>query len=231
MKLKLPNFIRSPYIDLHVYTDNAAVYDLTFIDIAGKTKKEFMKRTLKNAGKPNISGCPGFIEMQKRSVQLKSWVEWDFGVQEGKISFNSANHSLTNLHLHEPQQTNGWAEKNNIDVVKVVPPFLAECEEEVNFMITPSPFMHQNIYIPSGITSFKHKHSLAFFMYVHKSFDYSVDVKLNDNLVNYTPLSDRKVKVHNHYDKDKFNYLVEKATDMTHELNFAKKEKVRKENQ
>ena len=225
MKLKLPNFIRSKHIDLHVYSHHASTQDCGFVSIMGRTKKDFMRPT----EYASIATCRGFVEMQRRSVQLKSWQEFGYNVTNGMTTFEGGNPEVTQVLLHSPEHSNGFAEKHNLQIFKITPPFRAQCEEEVDFVMTPSPFLYQNVCIPSGITNFKYNHSLAMFLYVHKNINTTVKFNLNDSIVCFTPMSDRRVKVHNHYDKTKHNELVERSMQSVTNNSYAKVKKVRKE--
>lgn len=225
MKLKLPNFIRNKHIDLHVYSNHASSQDCGFVSIMGRTKRDFMRPT-KLA---SMSTCRGFVEMQRRGVQLKAWQEFSWSINDGITNFDGVNPDITHILYHNPQDSNGFAEKNNLQIFKITPPFRVQCDEDVDWVMTPSPFMTQNVHMPSGITNFKYSHSIAVFVYIHKESNHPVLFKAGDSMAAFVPMSDRKVKVHNHYDKAKHQELVERALQGVSSNSYSKVRKIRKE--
>ena len=54
-------------------------------------------------------------------------------------------------------------------------------------------------------------------------------MKLNDHLINYTPMCDRRVRVHNHFDIPKYEYLVELTVPLMQQGEYAKRRLYKKE--
>jgi len=227
MKLKMPFVTVNRFIDLHVYYRHAALDGYNFIDAEAKIKKIQMKLPKKEI--KTISTCTGLIEMQKRSVCLRSWQDWSIEINDEDINVHTTQKDLFDCDFHTHEQSNGWGEKHGINILKIAPPFAVECEENINWLLSGSPFSHQNFHIPSGLLNFKENASANFFIYLHKGDKKIVKMKLNDHLVNYTPMCDRRVRVHNHFDIPKYEYLIERMISLMQQGEYAKRRLYKKE--
>ena len=222
-KLKMPFITTNKHIDLHVYCGHSVFHNLGFMDMTHKTKIKHMKRP--KEPKKTMASCYGLIEMQKNSVTLKSWQDWNIEVGEENVQINPLNFNLMSWNLHERVQSNGWGDKNNIDILKVDSPFMLECEEDINWVLSCSPFCKQNLHIPSGLVNFKYLPNLNFFLYLHRDNPSSITFTAGDSIACITPMSGKKVKVHNHYDNEKWKYLFDKGADiMSSDQHYRKKQ-------
>ena len=204
-KLKLPFLTRRRHIELFVYPAVPELMDMRYIDATSKSKKTWMNR--KVHADSSVSSCYGLIEMQKKSVTVQSWLDVIYKWDGNNWAYEITDRNLSFADIHPEQQTNGWGKKHGIDVLKVMPPYFAECSEDIDFILSASPFSHANFCIPSGLVSFKYTHDFNFFIYFHRDHPVENFVKAGDNLVNYTPMSDRPVKVHEIWSPEKINFF------------------------
>jgi len=222
MKLKIPFITTSKYIDVHVYVNNAAIDKCNFIETTNRIQKDLTKPVASEL--PTTSSCASFLAMQKRSFTLKSWQDWSINRPNmGDFNVELTRSELCGFQGHSSEATNGWAGKHNIDVVKVIPPFKVDTEESISWVQTYSPFAHQNIRVPSGIIDFKYSHETNFFIYNHKTDTKDVIFKAGDVLLNYIPLSDRRIKINQHYDPERFDYLHNANAPLTKKNGYIKK--------
>jgi hypothetical protein len=222
MKLKIPFITKSKYIDVHVYVEHAAIDKCNFLEATSKIEKDLTKPTSSVA--PTTSTCASFLAMQKRSFTLKSWQDWSIDrPNRGDFNANLTRPELCGFQGHSSEATNGWSGKHNMDVIKIRPPFKVETEDSIDWVQTYSPFAHQNIRVPSGIVNFKYSHETNFFIYNYKTDTESIKFKAGDILLNYIPLSNRRVKIHQHYDPDRYDYLHKSNAPLTIKSGYIKK--------
>lgn len=215
--LKLPNLTLRKHIELEVYCMSPALDKMKFFDLSSRFKKPHMKA---EKGNKSIGTCYGLIEMQRHSVGLQSWMDWSMEVTKDNIHFMSAQPQFLGTDTSHTGLTNGWADKNNLVVAKIDVPFVVYSKDEVDFVMAPSPFLRHNLHMPSGMVNFKHTRSLAFFIYLHTDYKRAWDFEMGDSLLNFAPMSDRPIKVHNIYDKEKYEYYSEDTMHLTKSNGF-----------
>tara|TARA_B110000908_G_scaffold171339_1_gene233758 strand:- start:1888 stop:2508 length:621 start_codon:yes stop_codon:yes gene_type:complete len=194
-----------------------ALDKMKFFDLSSRFKKPHMKA---EKGNKSIGTCYGLIEMQRHSVGLQSWMDWSMEVTKDNIHFMSAQPQFLGTDTSHTGLTNGWADKNNLVVAKIDVPFVVYSKDEVDFVMAPSPFLRHNLHMPSGMVNFKHTRSLAFFIYLHTDYKRAWDFEMGDSLLNFAPMSDRPIKVHNIYDKEKYEYYSEDTMHLTKSNGF-----------
>ena len=158
----------------------------------GNDKKPFMKPNKNKFG--DISSCFGLIEMQKRSLTLKAWQQIDVIQDQDQINFEPTNGVYFRSEVHT-YQTCGFAEKENIEVIKITPPIAITCNESMNFLYTASPFAYHPLNIISGINNLKYNCQTNFFIYFEKSKKLNYTIKALSPLIHIVPLSDRPIKL------------------------------------
>jgi hypothetical protein len=222
MKLRSPFLILNKHIELDVYFAKPYLEGLNLVDSGYKHKKWWMKRPKEY--KTSISTCVGLLDLQRKGVSIKSWTDFNIVNSDGEFDFSGTSELNVSSHTSD---ANGWAEKNDIKIAKLVSPFVVQCNEETNFLLTQSPFCKQDICMPSGILNFKYQHQLNIFLYLHQRVSSVTEVRLGDFLVNLQPLSDRPVKVNYMYNPERHFYLGEKSKGITvnnyRKLNFLRK--------
>tara|TARA_R110000823_G_scaffold240259_1_gene365295 strand:- start:196 stop:921 length:726 start_codon:yes stop_codon:yes gene_type:complete len=217
MSFSMPFLRLRKHIELDVYTNHGGLHEGKFLGRAnrnpamskcplaeGKTNKSYKARPV------SISSCYGVREARKKSLFLRSWIDWELVHNNREISCNAMVPDLLHIDENHTPQLNGFAEHHGIKVIKCVPPFQVKCSEDVQFIMSQSPFSPHCLSFPSGITSFKHQHAVNFFIYINEMLDARWGFNTGDDIVMFTPLSDRPLKVINHYSPETFNYLSEK---------------------
>ena len=166
----------------------------------GNDKKPFMKPNKNKFG--DISSCFGLVEMQKRSLTIKAWQQIDVIQDDNQIKFEPANDQYFGSELHT-HQTCGFAEKENIEVIKIAPPIAITCNESMNFLYTASPFAYHPLNIISGINNLKYNCQTNVFIYFEKGKKLNYTLKPLSPLMHIVPLSDRPIKLNYIYDWQK----------------------------
>lgn len=192
--------------------------DMGIFAKTGQHKKHYMKPIKENVS--SISSCWGLIEMQKSSLCLRSWMDIRVEVDSEQTNIHSSDQDMLVAQSHA-NQSNGFAKKNNINIIKIVPPVRVKCKENVNFIASSSPFSAHDINIPSGVVNFKIQHSINFFMYVPSVNDCKREINFNfgDPIVQFTPMSERKIHLNYIYD----NIEYDKACSLDKAFSFKNK--------
>jgi|TARA_R110002124_G_scaffold285672_2_gene464516 hypothetical protein len=217
MAFSIPFLRLRKHIELDVYTNHGGLHEGEFLGRAnrnphmskcplgdGKTRQSYQARPI------SISSCYGMREARKKSLFLRSWMDWELVHSNREVSCNGMVPDLLNLDENHTHQLNGFAERHGIKVIKCVPPFQVRCAEEVQFIMSQSPFSPQCLSYPSGVTSFKYQHGVNFFIYINEMLDARWNFKAGDDIVMFTPLSDRPLKITTHYSPETFDYLADK---------------------
>jgi len=232
--MKIPYLTLRRHIELNVYKNHAAISDdylnrcmksphMKSPDSATRVRKQFSLDDV------SISTCYGLIELQKRSLALKAWQDFEFTMMNGAMDLQSAAPELfywTDGHTH---RTNGFSEKHGITVAKIESPFLVECKEDIDFVMTPSPMGYQCVSFVGGITNYKYQHATSMFAYFKRDENGRWLFKAGDDMVNITPMSDRPLKVNHHLDKKYYETLQQKSRPMSVTNSFLKRRKADQE--
>ncbi len=232
--LKIPFLTLRRHIELNVYTFHAAL-DFSFLDRCERSS--YMRRPgsaanskkIFNRNDISISTCYGLIELQKKSLAFKAWQDFEFTMKDGVVNFDCVNPDLFLWTDSHTSQTNGFSERHGLTVVKIESPYYVECTEDIDFVMTPSPFGHQCLCYVGGITNYKYQHATSMFAYFKRSEDGRWRFNAGDDMVNITPMSDRPLKVIHHFDKDYHAMLGQKMNPLTVTNSFLKRRKADQE--
>ena len=217
MKLFTPLLTLRKHIELEVYCASPALDKMNFFDLSSRFKKPHMKA---EKNKRSIGTCYGLIEMQRHSVGLQSWMDWQMEVTKDNVEFISAEPQFLHTDISHTDMTNDWASKNNLIVAKIEVPFVVYSKDDIDFVMASSPFLRHNLHMPSGMVNFHHTRFLNFFIYLHRDYQRVWEFNMGDSLINLAPMSDRPLKVHNMYDKDKFDYYEQDTLHLTKSNGF-----------
>lgn len=225
MSFGLPFLTLRRHIELCVYTQHAAVHEAQPVRV--RSKSQYMGRH-KEGTRAMVSGCYGFIELLKRSAILHSWMDWDLLLIEGKTpAFQASLPSSLSVDDHTGNAPS-FAAKGRFHIVKVSPSIKVQCQEDIPFVFSAPPFLGQKLSIPSGITDFKYQFCPNFFAYLDSSSKEPWSFKQGDQMLAITAMSDRPLKVHNHYNPKKYLYLHESSAPLSQNNTYIKHRKIMK---
>ena len=84
--------------------------------------------------------------------------------------------------------------------------------------------------IPPAVVDYKHNNFTHINMFIHKNTNKSkVLINAGTPLINLVPMSDKKVKIHTHYDPDRFDAIQQLNTRFSYTKFYNKKKKLTKE--
>lgn len=228
--LKIPFLTLRRHIELNVYTFHAGL-DFRYLDrcerspymqspqIASKMRKRFDPNSI------TFSSCYGLLELQKRSLALKAWQDFEFTMEDGNINLECMEAQLMRWTGGHTDQTNGFAERHGLVIAKIDSPYFIECAEDIDFVMSASPFGHQCFCYVGGVTNYKYQHATNIFAYFKKSQNGRWLFNAGDDMVNITPMSDRPLKVNHHLDMDYHKLLGEKMRPLSATHSFLKRRK------
>jgi hypothetical protein len=156
-----------------------------------------------------MKGCIGLIEFYQNSITIPLWTDMLLKVyrskdKEGYEAFFSD--GMTSMGLHRVQQMEGLTDFCKYIHYKINGPWFFRCKEDIRFSWV-QPIWNFNpidqIIVPPAVVDYKYQHgtSINFFLPVEKmdKEDNSLLIESGQPMVNIFPLSDRKIKIHNHF--------------------------------
>lgn len=212
-------FHRSSVINVDCFTDNNDAYKFTPIVRATKAKPSWYehvrKPELANTKWPQykadqngtldfnwhvslrtVKSCPGFHDLYSRGFILENWCDLAFNVQKDRLSWHHSNGQEPLLHNSEQAQP-GFM---NHYIVKLRSPWIIQTKESVPFVLFGAEWSLEDydFRVIPGVVNFHEQTSTNVFLAVSKAREQQFYIPMGQPLVQFMPLSDKKIKVHNH---------------------------------
>jgi len=217
-------------IVLNCYTDDYAIYEFSKIQKSSTFIPNWwkdLKRVEENADGNSLKtmrGCPGFIELFKKSFVYPMWCDMSFSSTE---SFEGEPHlfqesALGNnvLSSHSTVQYNN-AFRPGFKHIKLNSAWYFQTKEDLDWVIVPAfwnlEYKNADILIPPAIDNYKRQHSTTWQMFV-KTDGSTVHFSAGEPLVHLIPKTDRKVIINCHYSEE----MVRKLSQTTRNIHFSK---------
>jgi hypothetical protein len=150
-----------------------------------------------------MKSCIGFTEFYQNSITIPLWTDLLIKTDQEKgyyDHFLSDNQTILGLHL--PEQMQGLFDTNKHIHIKIISPWVFKCKEDIRFTWT-QPTWNFNpidqILIPPAIIDYKYQNgtNINFFL-SPKTAKQDTLLECGQPLVNISPMSERKIKIHNH---------------------------------
>lgn len=212
-------FHRSPTVDLDCFTSNNDAYKFTPIVKSSKAKPSWYDQVTKvqpsNTKWPQykvdgegflgfnwhlslrtVKSCPGFHDLYSRGFILENWCDLAVNITETGISYHYSNGKGPILHDND-QVKPGFM---NHYILKLNSPWIIQCKEDIPFMATAAQWSLEeyNFHILPGIVNFNYQTGSNVFMAVRRNTPDQFLVPMGHPLMQFIPLSDKKIKIHNH---------------------------------
>lgn len=201
-------------IVLDCFTDRPDVIKYSSVDYAHKFFPDWWKNLNKTfIAKENnidvelatIKTCVGFIEQYQHGIIIPMWS--DFHIKLGSTIkpeyFWKFSDNISSCGNHSSEQRGSeYLPDNKYCHVKLNSPWFFKCNEDIKFALTPTFwnfYKPEDILIPPGILDFKYQMATninIFFWYKEKEETYYI--KHGKPLVQFIPLSERKLKIKTH---------------------------------
>lgn len=206
-------FHRTSVLDVDCFTSNLSALKTTPIVPSYKARPEWIE----HVPKPNheyiydfqgnitsnrfrsVRACHGFLELYKRGFILESWADVCVDLKDEKISYHWTTGPAPDVQpelMYKP----GFC---NHQIIKFASPWLIQTKERIPFVCFATEWSLENIearLIPGSI-NFVDVYNVNVFMAFKKTKQgeqYRVEIPMGEPLVQFVPLSERKIKIHNH---------------------------------
>lgn len=212
-------FSRSSVINVDCFTANPHAYKFTPIVKASKAKPDWYDHVLgtqpsntkwpqfKTDDEGNITfnwhlslrtlkSCPGFHQLYSKGFILENWCDLAINVHDKGIAYNYSNGEEPIIHENN-QVAPGF---QNHYLLKLHSPWKIQTKEDIGFVATGAQWSLENykFHILPGIVNFHYQTASNVFMAVNKSDIDQFYVPMGIPLMHFIPLTDKKIKIHNH---------------------------------
>lgn len=212
-------FHRTPVINVDCFTSNNDAYKFTPIVKASKAKPEWYNKVISpqtsntpwpqykineagsidfdwNLSIKTIKSCPGFHELYSKGFILENWCDFVMNVTEDSMSYHYSNGA--NPILHNNNQT----EPGFMDhfIIKLNSPWIVQTKEDVSWFLSPAQWSLEkyNFHVLPGIVNFHYQTGSNVFITIKKGVPDQFLLPMGQPLAHFIPLTDKKIKIHNH---------------------------------
>jgi len=225
---------RNKPITLYCYTDDYSVYEYAKISKSSYfTPKWFKELKQIEENKRTMRGCPGFIELYKKSFVYPMWTDlsitaFESDQGEPQLFYESACESNVVTSLETYQYNNAF--RPGFKHIKLSSPWYFETKEDLDWTIVPAFWNLENkaaeVFIPPAIDNYKYQHSTTWQMFI-KTNNIPVVFNAGEPLVHLIPNTERKVVVKCVYDREKTIKLIQKTKPIHFKKTYYKKMKMK----
>jgi len=234
-------FMKPSVIHLDCFTNRPDVYEYFKVEHSHKFLPEWWKKlpsTLDNNNvpyiEPTIKNCIGFNQFYNKGITIPFWSDFSFlKLENGPYKFEFSD-KRTEVLQHSFHQMEGYLNSNDYAHLKIISPWLFSTKQDIKWSWVANTWALDdltNITIPPAIVDYKYNNFTYINMFVNISNlrKNKFLIQSKTPLVNIIPLSDNKVKIHNHYDPDKFFLISEKGNRFSYTNLYNKRKKIVKE--
>tara|TARA_R110002073_G_scaffold150202_1_gene304311 strand:+ start:336 stop:1094 length:759 start_codon:yes stop_codon:yes gene_type:complete len=203
--------LNSKPLILNCYTTDATVYNNAKINYATKFMPNWFKKTpnevaLKDGTKVGtIKNCHGITEMYRTAIVIPCWTEFTLDIlHKDEEDFYRWRTAKSNFEVkpHPHVQYKKFAGKNGASI-KLVSPWMFQCDEEVNFVWHQPTWNMRDILdkltlLPATVDYYtQHATEINYFL-VRRDFERQVVLKALEPLVMLQAMDARRVEIKNH---------------------------------
>jgi len=202
-------FIKPSVIHLDCFTQDERVHKFYPVAPATQFIPEWWRqlpKTYKSKemwwGSATMKSCPGFTEYYRNSITIPMWSDVIievFGQDQG-YRWQFADHK-THAVPHDEAQFKNFIDLKDYAQIKINNPWYFKTKKSVKWMwnfpiwnySTPDSIM-----LLPGVTDFRYSYTTNLNLVVNKSKERQIVINEGIPIVNFIPLSDKRVKIHNH---------------------------------
>lgn len=144
-----------------------------------------------------LKACPGFHELYRRGFILENWCDLVVNVTDNNtLSYNYSNGKAPILHNNN-QVEPGYQDHY---ILKLNSPWVIQTKEDIPFVSVPAQWSLEeyDFHILPGMVNFHYQTGSNVFLLMRKNVPDQFLVPMGKPLVQFIPLSDKKIKIHNH---------------------------------
>lgn len=220
-------------IVVNCYTKNYSVYNFAQIQKATNFIPQWFKELNSNAR--NMTGCPGFIELYKKSFIYPMWQDVSFfshestNPNEDPQLFQESALGDDILDSH-PSTTYNKSFRPGFKHVRFHSPWVIETKVDLDWTVVPAFWNYEqknaDIFVPPAIDNYKHQHSTTWQMFI-KTDGTPINFKAGEPLMQLIPKTDKKIIINSYYDPDTVKKLEEETSLIHFCKSYYKKIKIR----
>jgi hypothetical protein len=196
---------------VHCYTSTAAVFNYAPIKNSNAFIPEWWKvlpKSFMGAGKdipaPTMKGCVGFVDLYKQGFMMPMWS--DLKIDIGQIGTTAFKYQFSDRQstagYHSALQRGDAFIETEYQHLKIEPPWLLACEEDVNFLQVGAYWNNSLPDVASvmpGIVEFKYQCGANInTMWARQPEDKEYLIDFGEPLVQFIPITERNVKIQLH---------------------------------
>mgnify|MGYP000100186744 FL=1 len=199
-------------IDLHFFTKYEYVYNYAKIRTGNETKPAWFKKLPTKAQREDdanipdavLKACPGIQDHHKNVIQMPLWSDLMLQIGPKGEDFYRWDFSdgVSEIREHPSKWINNYKKPNEFQHLMIRSPWLVKCNKDVNFLISQPNWHHfefPTISVFKGVVSFYKQPFANTQLYVTRTSEYQkILLPHGTPLIDMTPLTDKKVKIHTH---------------------------------
>jgi len=203
-------FFKPKVIHLDCFTSEVIAHDFFPIDYSHKFFPQWWKDLPKVLDDPNqfwgmnsAKSCTGLNNFYSNGVTIPLWSDLLIQQESQNIKWVFSDRR-TEMGHHLLKQLGNYLDEREYYHMKIISPWILKCKEDINFMwMQPTWSFNKpkEIIIPPGIIDYKYQggtHINFFFTLTEENKQKNILIESGQPMVNIIPLSERKIKIHNH---------------------------------
>lgn len=207
-------FFKPKKIHLDCFTNRNDVYSYFPIVEGNKTFPEWWKKLPKtyndDVSSVTMKSCVGFIDFFRNSISLRLWSDLIIHLQKNPepSCYWKFSDGISKMDVNSPQRLDGFVDPTEHLSIKIDSPWAFSCKEDIQWVTvgnnwnknTINKFTNLN-----GILNFKYQSStnIQIMCDLPKKYEKNeIFLPYETNLLNFFPMSERPVQIHNHLISD-----------------------------
>jgi len=182
---------------------------------------------------PTMKGCIGFNSFFNQGITIPLWSDFSFIKSNGGPTFYEFSDKKTEFDQHQFHQMEGYLNEKEYEHLKIISPWVFSTKQEIKWCWIQNTWALNELKeftIPPAVVDYKYNNYTHINMFIHKNTNKSKFlISAGTPLINLIPMSDKKVKIHTHYDPDRFDAVQQLNTRFSYTKFYNKKKKLTKE--
>lgn len=205
------NFLkRIKPIKVDLYTGHGNAHRLFKPCYAKDYKPNWLSKVKVTPDERHVKHCYGLRQSFSTGFVIPLWADIVVHTEVDSVGeVSSRSFQIPDQHtvLDQIKTKDGFMEWPNRSLYKIVSPWYAVCDEDVDFVMMENMFSQApyGAEFVSGVVQFKQQHATNMFLYL-QNVTQMVRLTAGDVPVIFKPLSERPLQIKSHYDPDKHAY-------------------------
>lgn len=207
-------FFKPSTMHLDCFTDRPDVYEYFPIEKGNKCYPNWWKNLpdkqtfdIENMKvNKTMKTCVGFLDFHTKSICMKLWSDLAIRItNDEKTGLKNWAYQFSDRHskidIHGVEQFEGYV-KNYFQHFKIISPWIFNCKEDISWVYVGNNWSEDlcnEMHIVPGVVDFKYQGNtqINFFLKLSGNSTFKI-FKHNTPLINMFPMTEKKIKIHNH---------------------------------